>query len=171
MTRKLLAFLFAASLPLSAASSQMHADPAPFNMVVAPYIPLPPKEDTPRPMRDYPRFHDDLIRIYFENGSTHLSPIAKRIVHIAAERAQGCGYQRITIAGHTDETRRSQAVALSRRMGEAVKRSLIARGMDPARISVEAYGFSRPAIAAAKGVPEPFNRRIEMAIVCPSGSA
>ena len=168
MFRISFAFLCVAALPVSAGVAQIHADANPFNFAVAPYIAPPAREKPAQPMRVYPRFDDDLVRIYFEYGSAHLSATAKQIVAIAAAKARRCGYERITIAGHTDDAYiRSRAIGLSRQMGETVKRSLMARGMDPARISVEAYGYSRPAIDSERGAREPFNRRIEMEIRCP----
>ncbi len=119
-------------------------------------------------MPGYPRFDDNLIRIYFDYDSAALSPTAERIVDLAAERAVSCRYLRIAIAGHVDAaTRPSRAVRLSRKMAETVRRGLIARGLDKARIRATGYGSSRPAIAAAPGAREPFNRRIEMEIRCP----
>jgi outer membrane protein OmpA-like peptidoglycan-associated protein len=154
-----------ALLPVSAGIAQIRADPSPPVLAPPPIVTAPPR--APR-IRDYPQFHDGLIRIYFDYGSASLSPTAARIVDLAARQARRCHYLGIAIAGHVDSaTRRSRALILSRRMAETVRRALIARGLDPARIEADGFGASRPAVATAPGVREPYNRRTEMDIRCP----
>jgi outer membrane protein OmpA-like peptidoglycan-associated protein len=169
MSRISFALLCLAALPASAAVAQIRADPSPPVLAPPPIVTAPPR--APR-MRAYPTFDDDLVRIYFDYGSTSLSPTAWRIVDLAAERARRCRYLAIAIAGHTDSaTPRSRALLLSRQMAETVRRGLVARGLDRARIAIAGYGATRPAIATAAGAREPFNRRIEMEIRCPGKPA
>jgi|GEM_PF-4061471 len=160
-----IALLAIAAFPASGIA-QIRADSRP-PVIAPPPIFMPPP---PRPLRtrDYPQFHDKVIRIYFDYDSASLSPTAERIVDLAAEQAVRCNYLGIAIAGHVDTaTRRSRALALSRRMAETARRALIARGLDPKRIDADGFGASRPAIATGPGIREPLNRRIEMEIRCP----
>jgi OOP family OmpA-OmpF porin len=100
--------------------------------------------------------------VYFDDDSVALTPEAIAgldglLVRIGDRPAE------IRIAGHSDAARSpGYSVGLSRRMAEAVRDHLIARGVAPAAIALSAYGPERPAIPAVTGARAPLNRRVEV---------
>ncbi|MGI9303558.1 MAG: OmpA family protein [Gammaproteobacteria bacterium] len=71
----------------------------------------------------------------------------------------------ITVEGHTD-SHASEAynLKLGRRRAEAVKKVLISTGIDPAIITTESYGESRPVASNETGEGRARNRRVEMKV-------
>ena len=54
--------------------------------------------------------------------------------------------------------------SLSLRRAEIVGQELIELGIDPGRITITAYGESRPRVTTPDGMREPRNRRVEILI-------
>lgn len=151
----LLALVFSAA-PLAAQAPNAPPVYAPPPIVVAPSRPVPPSPGI------------DPIRIYFDWDSSRLTPEGVRIVDLAARLIQACPGARVTISGHSDQSRkRAYALGLSQRMADSVRDALVSRGVDPKHILVMAMGSSRPAVAPPRSGREPRNRRVEIGVDCP----
>lgn len=71
----------------------------------------------------------------------------------------------VTIIGHTDATGTTQAnYQLGLRRAQRIADALREAGLDPAHISVSSHGDADPVVAAARGTPEPRNRRVEVVV-------
>lgn len=72
-------------------------------------------------------------------------------------------WTKIVIEGHTDSRGTDEYnMELSRRRSNAVARALAARGVDPSRLDVRAYGESRPIDVAESDLAMARNRRVEL---------
>ncbi len=68
--------------------------------------------------------------------------------------------KRVTISGHADRAgTEAYNQDLSQRRADNVAKELIAGGMEASRITIEAFGETRPAVPTDDGVREPANRR------------
>jgi len=75
------------------------------------------------------------------------------------------GIDEILLIGHTDAIGTdAYNLGLSRRRAEAVRRLLLARGIDPRRIRIEAAGSHRPRASNAHPAGRAANRRVEVVI-------
>ena len=73
-----------------------------------------------------------------------------------------------TLEGHTDNVgTEAYNLRLSKRRAVSVQKALIQRGIDASRLSVRAYGESRPAVSNATPEGRAKNRRVEVVIVHP----
>jgi len=73
---------------------------------------------------------------------------------------------RIYIAGHSDNVGRKQTnKKLSKKRADAVKKYLIAKGVDAARIKTEGLGDSRPTASNDTAEGRQKNRRVEFRII------
>jgi outer membrane protein OmpA-like peptidoglycan-associated protein len=103
------------------------------------------------------------LNIPFEHNSSALQPAAsaqlKELEH--ALTSATLGQDRFVVAGHTD-AKGSAAYnkQLSQRRAEAVKRFLVARGVDPARL--DTVGFGSEKLLAPEQPEDPRNRRVEI---------
>ena len=70
------------------------------------------------------------------------------------------GQDRFVVAGHTDAKGSAPYKQLSLRRAEAVKRFLVANGMDPKRLDRVGYGSER--LLARDRPEDPSNRRVEI---------
>jgi len=100
--------------------------------------------------------------VFFNWDQTSLTPEAASILDLAASRWSDCGGA-VMIAGHTDrEGSAAYNVAKSNRMASSVRDYLASRGIPDGRMSIEAFGESRPKVDTADGVREVMNRRVEV---------
>jgi OmpA-OmpF porin, OOP family len=73
---------------------------------------------------------------------------------------------KVEISGHTDNTGASEYnVTLSKRRSEAVKKQLVAAGIDPSRITAVGYGAEKPIADNTKREGRQLNRRTEFTII------
>ena len=73
---------------------------------------------------------------------------------------------KVRVEGHTDDSGEPQYnVDLSRRRAAAVERALVARGIDPARLTSEGFGSSRPIAPNSAEEGRAQNRRVVFTIL------
>lgn len=109
-----------------------------------------------------PAAHHYLIA--FAASSAKLSDSGLKIVEKVAGELRGIEQYEVILNGHTDEAEIAEdAMALSRRRAESVKRALVKKGVDKGRIQLYGFGESDPAVPA-DGKKHPENRRVQVFI-------
>src|ERR1700681_141692 len=114
--------------------------------------------------RDGPEAEQSVnLNIPFEHNSSTLRSQAEvqlEQLELALTSAS-LGKDRFVVAGHTDAKGSAQYnKQLSLRRAEAVKRFLVAKGMDPKRLDTVGYGSER--LLAPDRPEDPSNRRVEI---------
>jgi outer membrane protein OmpA-like peptidoglycan-associated protein len=103
------------------------------------------------------------LNIPFEHNSSALMPQATaqlKELELALTSAS-LGKDRFVVAGHTDSKGSAEYnKQLSLRRAEAVKKFLIAKGMDPGRLTTVGYGSEK--LLAPDRPQDPSNRRVEI---------
>jgi outer membrane protein OmpA-like peptidoglycan-associated protein len=103
------------------------------------------------------------LNVPFEHDSSELRPQASaqlQQLELALSSA-ALGQDRFVIAGHTDaQGSRTYNKQLSQRRAEAVKRFLVAKGVDAKRLETIGYGSER--LLAPDQPNDPRNRRVEI---------
>ncbi len=103
--------------------------------------------------------------VYFSINSTALDTIARTVVADAVETATANGQLAISITGHTDTVGSpAQNLILSMHRAERVRDALVAGGIDPSRISINAVGEDDLATQTGDNVPERNNRRVVVVV-------
>ena len=114
--------------------------------------------------RDAPEAEQSVnLNIPFEhNSSTLRSQAEAQLEQLElALTSASLGKDRFVVAGHTDAKGSVQYnKQLSLRRAEAVKRFLVAKGMDPKRLDTVGYGSER--LLAPERPEDPSNRRVEI---------
>jgi outer membrane protein OmpA-like peptidoglycan-associated protein len=106
-------------------------------------------------------------KIYFEYDRAELRPVSQRVLDQVAQTLKDhpeIGV--VELDGHADE-RGTQwyNVELSKQRGESVRNYLIGQGIDPARLTVMAYGEEMPAVPNASDEAEyAQNRRVQLKV-------
>lgn len=113
---------------------------------------------------------DDVERILetrtirFGEASTRLEPSSERLLGEVARALRPCVGSVIAVTGHTDASGNQKVnVALSQARAEAVRSSLIARGIPGTNLRAAGLGSARP----VQGLDpmDPANRRIEFSVL------
>jgi len=103
--------------------------------------------------------------VLFDTGRSELKPGASRTMDQLAKFLSEHPDRRVQIDGFTDSVGSDEYnEALSQRRADAVKNSLMARGIDPARIGTEGYGKSYPVASNSESGGRQLNRRVEVVI-------
>lgn len=109
-----------------------------------------------------------LSNVLFKTDSAELLPgAANRLDHLASVLTQHPDYT-VQVEGYTDSTgTAAYNQVLSQQRAESVRRALIARGVDPARVQAMGYGQSAP--VASNDTPEgrQLNRRVDVVLSGP----
>ncbi len=133
---------------------------------VAPAPPAPPAPIERRaPVGDRSVF-DETIR--FTVGRHALRPDAVALLErVAKVLASDPGITLVAVDGHADSTgRRARNTVLSRQRAQVVRDWLVREGgVSPERLSVRAYGESRPVATNATAAGRAANRRVELRIL------
>jgi len=110
--------------------------------------------------------------ILFPFDSAHIINDEMETLAHLIKRGSELGFSLIEVAGHTD--RRGPAVynhKLSQSRAEAVRLALSLEGISSGLIKVSAYGEGNPRVVTADGVREALNRRVEIWLRKPQGTA
>lgn len=101
--------------------------------------------------------------VFFDFGSSHLTPAARAIVRQAAADAKERSITEFAIVGHTDTvggTASNRALSIAR--ANAVKAALVANGFRARNVHVSGLGEGAQLVPTADGVKQPENRRAEI---------
>ncbi|MBI2417319.1 MAG: OmpA family protein [Ignavibacteriales bacterium] len=107
-----------------------------------------------------------LLGINFDAGKSSFRPEAYPILINAAQILLSNSEIRVEIEGHTDNVGSAELnKRLSQDRADAVKRFLVAKGVDASRLTAVGYGPSRPIADNKNSEGKSFNRRIEFKII------
>lgn len=105
------------------------------------------------------------FRVFFDWGKPEPNRDAGATLDEVVEAYRRLGPARLDVAGHTDRSGSEQVnLSASRRRAEAVKSSLVGKGIPAASIEISAWGESRPVVPTEDGVREAQNRRVEIRV-------
>jgi outer membrane protein OmpA-like peptidoglycan-associated protein len=103
--------------------------------------------------------------VLFQNGRWELQPAASPRMDKLAAFLRQFPEKKLLIEGYTDAVGSDQSnVELSRRRADSVKAALTARGVDPARMTIGAYGESYPVASNQTQDGRQLNRRVEVVV-------
>lgn len=121
---------------------------------------LPPTPRPPPPMAPPQPINQHVI--HFEADSQAISEAESYVIARIAERL-GEAPVTVEVVGHSDATgSRSMRWTVALRRAEAVAAALARGGVPRSNITVRSVGDTQPRVAAAEGVPEPGNRRVDI---------
>jgi len=127
--------------------------------------PVPAAEPEPEPepvvgQTPEPEWPPRVYRILFAFDSSELSKAAMQQIDVAASDALA-STGGLTVVGHADRAGAEEYnLALSVRRANMVREGLIAAGISPENIAVDAKGEMDPAVATADGERSAVNRRV-----------
>lgn len=101
--------------------------------------------------------------VFFDFGSSHLTPAARAIIRQAAADAKSRGVHEFAVAGHTDTvgaTNSNRALSIAR--ASAVKAALVGNGFRARNVHISGLGEGAQLVPTADGVKQPENRRAEI---------
>lgn len=100
-------------------------------------------------------------RVFFDKGSTMLGPEGITTLERQAQWLARHPEVTVTLEGHCDERgTRDYNLALGERRAYAVKKILMALGVDPRRLTTISYGKERPAVLGSEESAWAQNRRV-----------
>jgi OmpA-OmpF porin, OOP family len=103
--------------------------------------------------------------LYFLEGQDEFTVESKEIFETVFAEIARYPVPDLVVVGHTDKVGSDQFNdALALRRAEAVRTTLIVRGVAPANITTVGRGKREPLIPTADGVAEPRNRRVEIVV-------
>jgi outer membrane protein OmpA-like peptidoglycan-associated protein len=104
--------------------------------------------------------------VLFDSGSSLIKPGGYDEIARIADVLNRYPQTRVTVEGHTDSTgSNSLNLRLSEERARAVGEALIARGVDPGRITTVGLGASRPIASNTTEAGKQLNRRVAILIV------
>ncbi|MEZ5997930.1 MAG: OmpA family protein [Hyphomonas sp.] len=104
-------------------------------------------------------------RIEFASGSAVIDPSSNDLLDRVAAAVKACP-GRLQIEGHTDSTGIAEDnLTLSRNRAFAVRNALIARDVNPQRLTARGFGATRPVAANTSPEGRARNRRIEIRVI------
>lgn len=107
-----------------------------------------------------PPIVDRSFIVFFDWGSTAISERGQQVIAEAVRHFEG---HRLRLDANADRSGPAgYNRRLSRRRGEAVRDELVRQGFPSDRITIRAFGESRPLVPTKDGVREPQNRRVDI---------
>jgi OmpA-OmpF porin, OOP family len=104
--------------------------------------------------------------VNFEVNSSRLTVNARAILNQVADSLAAAPAMKVEIGGHTDAQGSDDFnQKLSERRAQAVHDYLVARGIDPSRLSSRGYGESQPIESNETPEGREVNRRVEMKVI------
>jgi outer membrane protein OmpA-like peptidoglycan-associated protein len=104
--------------------------------------------------------------VRFETASAVLTGQATSVLDRVAGSLNGQKNIKVEIDGHTDNAGSpAYNLTLSKQRAESVRQYLIGKGVEPARLSTEGYGETRPIASNSTKAGREANRRVEFKIV------
>lgn len=105
-------------------------------------------------------------RIQFRFASDRLTKKSQKVLDRIATLLQQYPDTKIEIAGHTDsDGPAARNMKLSLKRAQSVKKYLIQRGIEPARLVAKGYGESRPLVKNDTPAHKRLNRRVEFSVI------
>lgn len=103
------------------------------------------------------------FEVYFTENDARLTPAARQVVDLNAERLRGCDIRRVRVLGLADATGTPEAnLTLSQRRARTVAAALVGDGWPTPAFELDAAGDA--GAVAASGAHEPLRRRTEVVI-------
>jgi outer membrane protein OmpA-like peptidoglycan-associated protein len=128
----------------------------------APVASVSPAAAPPAPVAQQPQTE---YLVFFDWDKANITPVSDKIIGDAAAAAGKLRAVGIHVIGHTDTSGQpAYNQKLSLRRADAVKRSLIAKGVPANQVSIEGKGESSLLVPTANNVREPSNRRAQVLI-------
>ncbi len=110
-------------------------------------------------------FEKALQGIKFETGKSTIKQVSAPILNAVVKVMNENPSYKLIVAGHTDNVGgESMNMTLSKNRADAVANYLIGKGVSPARISTEGYGFSKPVDDNTTAAGRTRNRRVELSV-------
>ncbi len=113
-----------------------------------------------------PAMTPETFVVHFAFDSTELTAASDTVLDNAMRTAKKMGAEDLAVTGHTDRVGPEEYnLNRSLRRASAVLDALVARGANPANISLAGRGEAEPVVPTADGVSEPANRRVEIILL------
>jgi len=104
---------------------------------------------------------DDIHRVFFALGSTHVDAEGMKAVHDAVRAYKASKHGDIVVAGHADKVGNPAFnMQLSLARAEVVKGKLVDAGVPASKIAVRYFGEGQPLVPTPDDVPNRNNRRV-----------
>jgi len=114
----------------------------------------------------HPKVADTFVEkytVYFNFDSAGINGDGKAVIDTVSSIVKGRTQYDIRLEGHTDTSGSEEFnVNLSRARANEVKNRLMEQGVDSNAINIHAFGETMLAVPTADGVPNKFNRRVEI---------
>ena len=140
------------------------APPPPPPPVAAAPAPAPAPAPPPPAPKEF-QAHSALAPIYFDFDKANIRPADNKVLDASAAWLKSNAKHLVLIEGHCDERGTTEYnVALGDRRAKAAQAALVARGIQPERITIISYGEERPACSERTEACWAKNRRAQFLV-------
>ncbi|MGA0605640.1 OmpA family protein [Phenylobacterium sp. VNQ135] len=109
------------------------------------------------------RCEDQTVQIYFEPDQAEVTPEGRSVIAAAANQAQGCTVERVSVLGLADAAGGATAnLELSKKRAQSVTAALVAARLPAAEFSVAAAG--QAGAVTSDGRAAPLRRRADVTL-------